>query len=173
MVTHNVHFILLALGLKKKFRAWVGRTQLEENKEIIGHQGQCVMEWMKRGSGSLHAEIKSPLPTSLLLCHKNLLEITVVCYLFPLPVCGLSRKDLRISQLIFHLHLQDKVMEWGAIGYGSFFGLVLHIWEKIRLRPLTLDKAEMFLSYVLQKHKQLFLLLLTHFSLLCPHWFSR
>lgn len=99
--------------------------------------------------------------------------ITVVCYLFPLPVWGLSRKDLRISQLILHLHLQDKMMEWGAIGYGSFFCLVLHIWEKIQLRPLTLDKAEMFLSYVLQKHKQLFLLLLTHFSLLCPHWFSR
>ena len=99
--------------------------------------------------------------------------IAIVCYLFPLPVCGLARKDLRISQLIFHFLLQDKMMEWGAVGYGSFFCLVLHIWEKIQLRPLTLDTTEMFLSYVLQKHKQPFLLLLTHFSLLCPHWFSR
>lgn len=95
MVTHNVHFILLALGLKKKCRAWVGRTQLEENKEMIGHQGQCVMEWMKRGSGSLHAEIKSPLPTSLLLCHRNLLEPLPLCVTyFPYQSVGFQEKIL-------------------------------------------------------------------------------
>ena len=112
MVTHDVHFILLALGLKKKCGAGVGRTRLEENKEIIGHLWQWVMEWMERGSGGLHAEILSPLPISLLLCHGNFLEpFPIVCYLFPLPVCGLSSKDLRISQLIFHLHLEDKMAE--------------------------------------------------------------
>lgn len=112
MVTHDVHFILLALGLKKKCGAGVGRTHLEENKEIIGHLWQWVMEWMERGSGGLHAEILSPLPISLLLCHGNFLEpFPIVCYLFPLPVCGLSSKDLRISQLIFHLNLEDKMAE--------------------------------------------------------------
>lgn len=122
MVTHDVHFILLALGLKKKCGAGVGRTHLEENKEIIGHLGQWVMEWMERGSEGLHAEILSPLPISLLLCHGNFLEpFPIVCYLFPLPVCGLSSKDLRISQLIFHLHLQGKMEEWDALGYGFFF----------------------------------------------------
>lgn len=112
MVTHDVHFILLALGLKKQVWSRVGRTHLEENKKIIGHLQQWVMEWMERGSGGLYAEILSPLPISLLLCHGNFLEpFPIVCYLFPLPVCGLSSKDLRISQLIFHLHLKDKMTE--------------------------------------------------------------
>lgn len=70
MVTHDVHFILLALGLKKKCGAGVGRTHLEENKKIIGHLRQWVMEWIERGSGGLHAEILSPLPISLSMSQK-------------------------------------------------------------------------------------------------------
>lgn len=37
MVTHNVHFILLALGLKTK----CGAEVTEENKEIVGHLGNA------------------------------------------------------------------------------------------------------------------------------------
>lgn len=46
MVTHNIHFTLLALGLKKQ--RWLLETHLEENKEIMGHLAQCMMECVLR-----------------------------------------------------------------------------------------------------------------------------
>lgn len=49
-----------------------------------------------------------------------------------------------------------------AWALGLSVSFVLHIWEKIKLRSLALDKAELFLSYVLQKHKQPSLFLLTY-----------
>lgn len=105
---------------------------------------------------SLHAEINSPLPISL-LSHKYFLE--------PFPLCATYFPN---SLRPFSQGSQDKppsisspsARQDGREGYPwpwvLLFSLALHSWKKVQLRPLALDKAEIFLSYVLQKHKQSF-----------------
>lgn len=71
-------------------------------------------------------------------------------YLFPLPVCGLSSKDLRISQLVDFCppNLKTRYAEQSAPGVWVLFCLfgVAHMGDDTA-KATNPDKAEMFLSH--------------------------